>query len=261
MIKGFASEMKIHYVSDLHLEFAPYDLKTQGDVLLLAGDLVCVAHLESHDDRYRPFFQQAHERYGKVYTIMGNHEYYHSRFGEATVERYREYLAQWPNIHLLDREHADLGDGIRVFGCTLWTDYREDPLGELLARRAMADYNVIGDFNTHVAQIQHDLDWKWLSSSVSRDFPLDLSIVMTHHAPSFQSVHERFRGSPINSSFATNLEEEIKFSGIHTWIHGHMHNPCHYTINATQVVCNPRGYPNELPEEAQPLEWNDSFEF
>jgi Icc-related predicted phosphoesterase len=69
-------------------------------------------------------------------------------------------------------------------------------------------------------------------------------IVVVHHAPSSQSIAERFKADTLmNGAFRSELDEfimdrpQIKF-----WLHGHMHNNSNYWVGETRVVCNPRGY-------------------
>ena len=69
-------------------------------------------------------------------------------------------------------------------------------------------------------------------------------IVVGHHAPSSQSVPDRYQADTLmNGAFRSDLEEFIMDRPqIRLWVHGHMHNASDYMIDATRVVCNPRGY-------------------
>ena len=73
------------------------------------------------------------------------------------------------------------------------------------------------------------------------------AVLLGHHAPSHQSIHERYRGEAImNGAFCSNLDEFIlAHDRIKLWIHGHVHNTFDYYIGDTRIVCNPHGYPNE----------------
>jgi hypothetical protein len=80
-----------------------------------------------------------------------------------------------------------------------------------------------------------------------RDRGLDHKIVVvTHHAPSFESVHEKYRTVndwDYNYGFASYNEDVIlDYPEIKVWVHGHMHDPFDYTLGETRVICNPRGY-------------------
>lgn len=245
--------MKINILSDLHLEFGQYPLTISGECLLLAGDTIVVNHLIStrgparnhFQPTYQHFFRRASEQFDRVYTIMGNHEFYHGEYVEC-FRVMREYLAQWPNITLLENEHVELTPGWRLWGATMWTDFRDNPLYEMEGQRNMNDFEIIrwGDARFTAAR----------SADVCRDSQRQLRetltqhtdtrwVVMTHHAPSERSVSPRFRGSPLNPAFHSDLDELIELSPeIGYWIHGHMHNFSRYRIGETEVICNPRGY-------------------
>jgi predicted phosphodiesterase len=69
-------------------------------------------------------------------------------------------------------------------------------------------------------------------------------IVVGHHAPSSQSIAERFKHDTLmNGAFKSELHDFIEARPqIKVWIHGHMHNNSNYWVGETRVVCNPRGY-------------------
>jgi hypothetical protein len=78
-------------------------------------------------------------------------------------------------------------------------------------------------------------------------FNSEADIIVSHHTPSLQSVHEKYRGSPFNPSFSNNLDEQILAmkKPPKLWIHGHTHDEFDYMIGETRVVCHPRGYKGE----------------
>ena len=69
-------------------------------------------------------------------------------------------------------------------------------------------------------------------------------VVITHHAPSFMSVNDRYKGDTLmNGGYASELGEFIlDHENIKLWCHGHMHDPVDYMIGTTRIVANPRGY-------------------
>jgi hypothetical protein len=68
--------------------------------------------------------------------------------------------------------------------------------------------------------------------------------VLTHHAPSYQSVHPKYRNSGIaNGAYVSDLDDLIlDHTSIKYWSHGHTHSSFRYKINECEVICNPRGY-------------------
>ena len=68
-------------------------------------------------------------------------------------------------------------------------------------------------------------------------------VVITHHAPSMQSIEKNYRNSELVASFASNLENFIlDLPNIKLWCHGHIHTASDYMIGNCRIICNPRGY-------------------
>jgi Icc-related predicted phosphoesterase len=77
-------------------------------------------------------------------------------------------------------------------------------------------------------------------------------VVMTHHAPSFKSIVEKYKGSNLSGAYATECFEDIWETEPDIWVHGHIHDSVEYTINKTKVFCNPRGYAGDENPEYNP---------
>ena len=74
-------------------------------------------------------------------------------------------------------------------------------------------------------------------------------IVLTHHAPSYQSIISKYKSSPLNGGFASDLEYLMfRFSSIKLWAHGHTHGENDYMIEDCRIVSHPKGYWGELEE-------------
>jgi Icc-related predicted phosphoesterase len=56
----------------------------------------------------------------------------------------------------------------------------------------------------------------------------------------------------VSAAFASSLDEFVAASGVRIWVHGHLHDSADYSIGSTRVICNPRGYPEELNAGFQP---------
>jgi Icc-related predicted phosphoesterase len=263
--------MKIALASDLHVEFGDIDLvNTQGaDLLILAGDIVQMKDLEKQSEwgeRSRGFFQRVSQAWPRTLYVMGNHEHYAGDFAKG-VSRFRTFCEHHgiANITLLDKESVNI-NGFDFIGGTLWTDFNNmDTMTMLNAETAMNDYR--GVKNTDDTQ-----SWKFLPRHALRDHSRMVGylqtcmdnyresgrtdrkiVVITHHAPSEASVHEKYSYDRLmNGNFYSNLEPFIEANPqIQLWIHGHMHDPFDYTLGETRVVCNPRGYIGyeQRPEE------------
>ena len=66
--------------------------------------------------------------------------------------------------------------------------------------------------------------------------------MITHHAPSRQSIHPRYADSLLNACFVSDAEHLVSGERAQLWIHGHTHDSFDYVVHGTRVVCNPRGY-------------------
>ncbi|NMG42644.1 hypothetical protein GPA22_02705 [Aromatoleum toluvorans] len=85
---------------------------------------------------------------------------------------------------------------------------------------------------------------EWLENELAKphDGP---TVVVTHHAPSIQSIPPRFRADLVSAAYASNLEALIEEHQPALWVHGHSHTACDYRIGATRIIANPKGYPGE----------------
>lgn len=263
--------LKFSVVSDLHLEFAPIALPGGADVLLLSGDIVPAAYLETirtdkHARRIRgwldKFAEESLSKYPKVFHIMGNHEHYHGLW-EQTHEIFREYWAdKSPNVTFLEKEHAQIADDVRIWGGTLWTDFRRnDAMIMNCARLGMNDYSLIQTFKapeqasmyarSYFRRIQPEMIYHdHLAALASLKEAVEAHpsahwVVMSHHGPTYKSIDQRFGNDPLNYCYASDLSEFIlDHPQINVWTHGHTHTSHMYVCGETMVLCNPRGYAN-----------------
>ena len=136
MLQKNGGRMRLHILSDLHIEFGEYDpAQTDADVVILAGDI----HLRQRGVEW------AMSRFDgkRVIYVPGNHEYY----GEAlprNAEKMKE-LARGSNLCVLEKDAVMIGDW-KFLGCTLWTDFRlhGDPrIAGYEATQKMTDYKKI----------------------------------------------------------------------------------------------------------------------
>jgi len=73
----------------------------------------------------------------------------------------------------------------------------------------------------------------------------DNVFVISHHAPSYQSVPQEFK-KHAKGAYCSNLDDLIlNHPQIKYWCHGHTHTPFDYNIGNCRVICNPHGYPGQ----------------
>lgn len=262
--------MKIDYCSDLHLEFGSVTLPG-GELLVLAGDVAesrkVVAHkrawesltLEEQADpkyielyRCWTFFLFETAKYEQVLMVAGNHEFYHGRY-DLVHDELRSVLPS--NVALMENEVVEYG-GVVFMGATLWTNANNhDQLTLYTLKYGMNDYRAIKVHNK-TADIYHKLTPEttvathvrtvnWLTSTLPQ-YADRRVVVITHHAPSFNSISEQYRGTGdhhMNGGYASDLSELLlDHPQIKVHIHGHVHSTHDYTIGDTRVLANPRGY-------------------
>jgi Icc-related predicted phosphoesterase len=238
---------KIALGSDIHLEFGELDIVNQegADVLILSGD-ICVA---SKINQSLYFFEKASSEFKHVIYVLGNHEHYGSNFYDTFINL-KDALKHLKNIFVLNNTYVIL-DEFTYYGGTLWTDYgKRDPLMMLNAPKFMIDYDEIENFTVTGALLNHEAFISGLTHMLEThptDIPMGMTndkfVVISHHAPSYESINEKYFASPTNPLFTSDLSEVILDNPrIKLWTHGHMHDSCDYQIGETRIVCNPRGY-------------------
>jgi predicted phosphodiesterase len=248
--------MKIQLGSDLHLEFLSSWLPGErllspapdADVLVLAGDIA------SGLDAIRLFGRWP----VPVLYVMGNHEAYGWDLDELRASLRQAAIGT--SIVFLDNEVTDLSQferpmlaavaPVRFLGSTLWTDYRLPGAGRsqreqmVHAGARIVDHRQISQggqpFTPEMALAEHERAKAWLSTELARPFD-GKTIVITHHAPHWDSVHPSYKGDPLNGAFISHLPDLVEQADV--WMHGHTHNSFDYTAVGCRVVANPAGYP------------------
>ena len=249
---GDRRTMKIHVLGDLHLEFGDYAAPpVEADVVVLAGDV----HVKG---RAIPSIRNLFPNVPVVY-VPGNHEYY--RGALPKLDDALRVAAQGTNVHYLENGEFILGD-VRFLGCALWInftlfgfDQRESCMEA--AERAMYDYALIrvspkyGKLTPLHSAILHRQSRTWLGEQLAKPFA-GRTVVVTHHAPSLQSLQKRFRDDPVSAAFGENLEDFILEHAPDLWIHGHTHHCVDYAIGKTRILSNQRGYVDDLVPNFRP---------
>lgn len=269
--------MKIAYCSDVHLEFGSIELKNSegADVLILAGD-ICLANkitnypddildlMHSQNGKIHRFFENCSEEFKHVIYILGNHENYQYEI-KKSKQTLKKHLGYIKNLHILERETFIFND-VTFLGATLWTDMNNHDANTIeRVSYAMNDFRIIynsdaaNDVNNEsTLSTNWDLPPKWTPLDAIVEFDktvqwidrvreeLDIKklVVITHHAPSFKSIHPNYIDQTlINGAYSSNLEQFIiDRPDILVWISGHIHHPQDYMIGETKILANPRGY-------------------
>lgn len=271
MMKNIKSTFRqsYHIISDLHLEhqqkitsllqfvnthkqigrngYNLNDKKNLNRILILAGDIGYPT-----ENNYWLFLEDCSKKYKHVICIPGNHEYYDGEYNnidqinEIIEKKSKEIMNRTKNFHYLNNSTVTI-DGITYIGTTLWSNLDTSKKREIV--RGLNDFNYIKmklcknfTFDDYIDFHQRDLNW--LTTEINKNINENNNnfVVITHHLPSFQLVHSKYRESSINSAFSTNLDNIINGK---LWISGHTHTPMTKTINNVPVIVNPFGYTEE----------------
>jgi Icc-related predicted phosphoesterase len=268
--------MKIKVISDLHLEFADFHCPNNegADVLILSGDIMIAEDLHDHPGfdfdpyshgafadlgrkqqrvaTFRDFLKRCAFQYPHVVYVAGNHEFYNGKF-YAGIQYLRNECAKHPNVYFLENDTKIIDDVVFV-GATLWTDMnRGDPLTLHAVRDMMNDFRIIRNDQKGYTPLK-PADVALRHRETLQYFRLMLSehkdkkcVVVGHHSPSFQSVHEEYKSQYLmNGAYHSDLSEFIMdHPQVKLWTHGHTHHTFDYVIGETRVICNPRGYQSD----------------
>ena len=243
--------MNIQIMSDLHLEHCEnfqFQKKEGADVLILAGDI-------SSQTYQADFVRKCAEQIPTI-MIMGNHE----PLGTTIDKNIEEWKAlKIPNLFILNNETVIL-NGVKFIGTTLWSDLGRSVTNNISIQQTLVEFkklfkdesceNLIDipylqdQFNKSLAFIEKEL-------FSEDDLP---QVLITHHAPTFSSVGEKYERSTLNSAFASNLDHMLSYAEhLKLCVHGHVHDSYDYMLGDTlRVVCNPRGY-HDSNTEFDPL--------
>lgn len=245
--------MRVHYMSDIHLEFGAMEDMPEGEVLVLAGDITVAACLapdaeDSRKARVRSatlrFFDIARKNFDLIIFVGGNHEPYGLDIEESQV-LIETHLCR-DGILYLENKTATI-DGVTFLGATLWTDMEcSEGQSERIIGLGLSDFHVISADGRRftprhaVARHQQSLDFLKRELAGLADHKV---VVVTHHAPSYQGMSDRFRRTPVAPAFASDLDNFIlAHPQICDWVFGHTHIVKTFQIGETTLRTNCRGY-------------------
>lgn len=209
--------MKLAILSDLHLDINDLIPEKLGidltvDIVIVAGD---VHSNISHNEK----FLKRIEILSKcpVIFVPGNHDYYNNfrnpEISSGTLTINGKILA-W---------------------ATLWTHLSSSEW--YLYKYGLNDTRFIRDWTYDRYDSIHKNQKRFLLESGA-------DIIISHHAPSWQSVSPNYYGDPLNCAFLNNMDDEILAlkKPPQIWIHGHIHTSHDYLIGNTRIICHPREY-------------------
>ena len=237
--------MRLHVLSDLHLEYAPFTPPAvDADVVVLAGD---IAPGTAGIDWVRRRFDGR-----PVLYVAGNHEFYGHDLPGLTG-RIRD-AAIGSAVRVLENDEVVIG-GVRFLGCSLWSDFNfagaENRANSmLLCERLVNDYKQIHAselgrlLQAEDTRVLHLESRAWLAERLARQYE-GPTVVITHHAPIVRSAPANPVLAAIGGAFASDLSELMHSAAVDLWVFGHIHRMVDTEVNGTRVLSNQRGYPHE----------------
>ncbi|PKO58616.1 MAG: metallophosphoesterase [Betaproteobacteria bacterium HGW-Betaproteobacteria-18] len=247
--------MRLLILSDLHREVwrkhAPAidPANAAADVVILAGDIDVDARAVAWADTLFAGLP--------VLYVHGNHEGYGHNL-DHVKSHISAACAASGHVYFLNCSEHQIGN-VRFLGATLWTDFElfgAKHKHEVIAQIAntMNDYHCIRLARAGYRKLRpadtlgwHRTQRRWLEQRLATPFA-GRTVVITHMAPSLQSVDDRYRCDLVSAAYASQLDALVANADI--WIHGHMHSSLDYRVGNCRVVCNPCGYmkPSGAPE-------------
>ena len=117
----------------------------------------------------------------------------------------------------------------------------------------MNDHRLIGwqkqpwlRFRPQEAALLHHQSKAYLTETLAVPFD-GPTVVVSHHAVHWDSVHPRYRTDPVTGAFVSDLSALIEVHRPALWVHGHVHHSFDYRIGETRIVCNAHSYGDENP--------------
>ncbi len=245
-IKPWFKQLRIQYISDLHLEGGvPFAVEKHGDVLVIAGDCFTA----QTTGRFQDFLAGVMELgFKAVFYVLGNHEGYGWTYEEA-IDFLRACDARCSDFHFLHQTAVTI-DGVRFIGCPLWS--RPDTNAQIQARLYINDYRAVKNWTLAHHMEAHEVDRAWLANNVQ---PQD--VIVTHFPPTRNGTDVAKFGTPANnplgSWFVNNMDEEIRVWKPGMWISGHTHHVWAQHVFGCRDVGNCRGYSRIHRGTGQPV--------
>ncbi len=236
--------MKIHILSDIHLEFLHKSnvelyinkINSDADILILAGDIG-----DPYTYNYLYFLKEISIKFQKVFLISGNHEYYNKEYSIDDINnKIIQVCKGFNNIVFLNNSYYDYNE-YRFIGSTLWSlvDNTLEPIN---------DIKRIKNMNIELYNKLHTNSKNYIEQILEQSKDKNC-VMITHHVPSYKLIDEKFKNDyyeKYNRWFYSDLDDFFNNNQIKCWIYGHTHSKSQKNINNIDFICNPIGYRFEI---------------
>jgi len=241
--------MLIRLISDTHLETGKQisipRMQEDGEtVLVLAGDIGSVEEVQE-------LVEELMEHFLAIVFITGNHEYYDITSDKLEIDSvFDNMFSKYENAHFLNNTSIVI-EGVTFIGSTLWSNITDklELMGSI--KHKLNDFRLIKYYpedsdDGFVKAVTPEEMGRWNTDSIKyleEIIPRTKGeiVVVTHFSPSIESTHMKYFGDLLNPYFHNRLEPLLNSNKL-TWLHGHTHSSCNYSIGESRVYCNPWGY-------------------
>lgn len=244
--------MRLQIMSDLHLDHSggePPPLAEGVDMVLVAGD-TCEGLVKAVEH-----LRRAYPAPTEVVMVAGNHELWSKKLDFEEHWGQGHVAAERHGVRLLENS-VETVKGVRLLGCTLWTDYelfgaRLRNVAMHAAADAMLDHRRIKwsrnpwqRFRPAEARILHHQSRSFFELELAKphDGP---TVCITHHAVTLEAVAPAFRDTIITAAYASDMSSMIDTFQPDLIVSGHTHYSMDLTCGGTRLLSNPAGYSGE----------------
>lgn len=236
--------MKIHLLSDLHIEIQGFHSieQTDADLIVLAGDIHTGVEGLNWSNT------ESERLNTPIIYVAGNHEFYKRDYWQ-TLREMRRVAAESNLVYFLEQDEIVIND-VRFLGTTFWTDYNASEETQehcmMMCNNLINDHRLINfngeRFTPKYALKLHQNSLKWLYKKLVTPYP-GKTVVVTHHGPSKICAHPGYANNVLSGAFYSDLDSIVELSDL--WLYGHTHSSIDVQIGNCRLVSNQRGYPRE----------------
>ena len=276
--------MNIDYISDLHIDFwcpktNPTNKKFKSQImeyikklnpktdelLIIAGDL---GHFFEQD---KEFLLQLKMYYNNICIVAGNHDLYlvsnsiKNRYKQNSlnrIEEMKQFCSNTEGFYYLDGDVVTINN-IKIGGVGMWHDFsyainKLDFSKEEILRHwknIMNDSNLIFLNQEDSKQSEYYHHHKVDSFNTEEYFQKEYNkleqisscdIMISHYGPKIPyDLNDEFKASITTTFYYFDGLKDIKRINPKYWIYGHTHRLVNEIYENTNLLCNPRGYPED----------------
>jgi predicted phosphohydrolase len=197
-------------------------IKVEKEILILAGDIG-----NPYSNIYEKFIEYCSNLFIHVLLIAGNHEYYDDNIDD-TNNKIDKICSKYTNVHYINNKIFTYNN-ITFVGTTLWSLVDDtDHIYEL------KDYKQIKDFTPIKAKELCELNINFINEQLKNN----KCIIISHHAPSYICIPDKFTNDFFNCCFASHLDYLFENKNLLGWIFGHTHYNISKEINGKFIYSN-----------------------